>query len=175
VKYAFFASGFLALAGLALAQDPQPESIDRLRLFQRDLPLIEFFVKEGVKLSGEDNPLTRAQACGGVAAKLVREIKAAGVARDEQRATNLGKYLHAVLVRGVANNLDTARSRLPEDGEPHPDFQRISDEILRVTEPVSGGGGTQASEKQIMQPAAAAVNQGRAAVRDAVKGKRTKP
>jgi hypothetical protein len=171
VKYALFASGFLALGGLVLAQDPQPESTDRLRQFQRDLPLIEFFVREGVKLSGEDNPLARAQTCTGVATKLAHERKEAAVQRDQQRANNLGHFLHAVLVRGVANNLDTARSRLADDGEPSPDFERIRDEVLRVTEPVAGGG-TQASEQQIMQPAAAAVNEGRAAVQNAVKSKK---
>jgi hypothetical protein len=174
VKYALFTAALLSLGGLALAQDPQPEKVDRLREFQRDLPLIEFFVKEGVKLSGQDDPLLRAQACGGVAEKIVREIKTAAGERDQQRATNLGTFLHAVLVRGVANNLDTARSRLPEDGEPSPDLRRIRDEVLRATEPVTGGA-TQASERQIMQPAAAAANKGRAAVQDAVKSKKTKP
>jgi len=174
VKHALLTSVLLALSGLAFAQAPPTEATDRLRQFQRDLSLIKLFVHEGVKLAAQDNPLKRARTCSVVAESLVNEIRQAAVQRDQQRAANLGNFLQAVLVRGVANNLDTARSRLPDDAELHPDFQRIRDDILRVTEPVTGAG-TQASEQQIMQPAATAINEGRAAVQNAVKDKKSQP
>jgi hypothetical protein len=166
MKYALLASTCLALSGLALGQDSPPEKTDQLRQLQRDLPLIEFFVKEGVRLSGEENALKRARTCSAVAEKLVREINVAATQRDQQRTDNLGNFLNAVLIRGVANNLDIVRSRA-DDGEIGLEVQRVRDEVLRVTEPVTGTG-TQTSQQQIMQPAAAAVSKGRAAVENAV-------
>jgi hypothetical protein len=174
MKYAFLAAALFTLGGLALAQEPPTESADRLREFQRDRSLIELVVQEGVRLAGEDDPLKRARSCNVVAERLAAEIKTAAVQRDQQRAAKFGTFLQAVLIRGVANNLDTARSRLDDDAEPDPDFQRIRDDVLRFTEPVTGGD-TQKSEQQIMQPAAKAINAGRSAVEDAVKGKKAGP
>jgi hypothetical protein len=171
VKYAGFTGLLLALAGLASAQDAPPDAADRLRQLQRDFALIEVLVQEGLHLAGQDDPLQRAESCNVVAKRLVQEIKQAAGERDQPRATQLGNYLHSVLVRGVAGNLDTARSRLDDDSGPNPDFQRIRDEALRVTEPVTGEH-AQGSERQLMEPAAEAINKGRTAVQDAAKRKK---
>ncbi len=170
MKYALLTAAALSLSGLALAQDSRITTTDRLRQFQRDLPLIETLVREGVKLAGEANPLARAETCGILTKKLVGELKQAAAQRDQQRADTLGTFLEALLVRGVANNLHEARSRLPEDAQPHADVERIREEVLRETEPLTGPVGS-GSEEQLLQPAAAAVSEGRAAVQKAARSR----
>jgi hypothetical protein len=164
---ALLAVTLLSLAGIVVAGDP-PNG-ERLRQFRRDLPLIETLVDEGLVLAAEEDPVKRAQSCNVLAKSIVHEIETAAKQRDQQRTTTLGKLLQAVLVRGVAANLDLARSQLPEDPQRQPELERIGEQMREVTDPVANP--SISIPKQIMGPALDAVKKGRVAVDKAIKGK----
>ena len=167
MKLRFLVLPFLALAGFAFAGEPAPAPRERLQQFLKDLPLIEVLVQEGISLAGEEDPLKRAQTCNVLAKTLVTEIQQAAGHKDEGRAASLGNYLQAVLVRGVAGNLDLARTTAPQGASRAPEMKLISDQVLEVTQPVADS----SPESKIMQPAAQAVNTGRVAVEKALHGK----
>src|SRR5262249_48194822 len=167
MKY-FLTAALLALSGLALATDGPPESEQRLRQLQRDLELIQTLVDDGLKLAAEEDPIVRARTCNDLAGALVQEIQKAAETKDENRAAHLGGYLKTVLVRGVAGNLDLARRDLPQDS---PEVQSVSNQTVRVTQPVTDEKYQVDPNYQIMLPALDAVNKGRQAVDNALKGK----
>jgi len=106
-----------------------------------------------------------------LAGALVQEIQKAAETKDEKRAAHLGAYLKTVLVRGVAGNLDLARRDLPEDSPHQQELQSISIQTVRVTQPVTDEKYQVDPNYQIMLPALDAVNKGRQAVDNALKGK----
>ena len=170
MKY-FLTATLLALSGLALATDWPPESEERLRQLQRDLDLIQTLVDEGLKLAAEEDPMVRARTCNHLAGALVQEIQKAAETKDEKRAAHLGGYLKTVLVRGVAENLDLARRDLPQDSPRQQELQSVSNQTVRVTQPVADEKYQVDPNYQLMQRALDAVNQGRQAVDNALKGK----
>ena len=171
MKLTLLTATLLALSGLALATDRPPDAETRLRQLQHDLELIRNLVDEGLNLAAEEDPIVRARTCNKLAGTLVQEIQKAAEAKDEKRAASLGSYLKTVLVRGVAGNLDRARSDLPQDSPRQPELQSISDQTVRVTQPVKDEKFLVDPNYQLMQPALDAVNHGREAVENAVKGK----
>jgi len=170
MKY-FLSATLLALSGLALATDWPGESEERLRQVQRDLQLIQTLVDQGLNLAAEEDPIVRARTCNDLAGALVQEIQKAAETKDEKRAAHLGGYLKTVLVRGVAENLDLARRDLPQDSPRQQELQSISIQTVRVTQPVADEKYQVDPNYQIMLPALDAVNQGRRAVDNALKGK----
>ena len=75
-----------ALAGVALAQE---------------------LVESGLRLAAEDDPVKRAEACGGLADTFAQEVRLATAAKDSARALDLGRDLQGLL-RGLAANLKQA-------------------------------------------------------------------
>jgi hypothetical protein len=128
----------VALAGLALADGPQTDLAvqERLKQFQRDERLIEMLIESGVQLAAAEDPLKRAEECNRLADGLAREVKRAVVDRDPARASDLGRHLEALLVRGVAGNLQRARADLPLDSLRRKDFQRIGKESQWLMQPL---------------------------------------
>jgi hypothetical protein len=168
MKYSLLTTTLLAFSSLALALDRPPEAAERLR---HDLALIQNLVNEGLNLAAEEDPILRARICNKLAGDLVQEIQKAAATKDEKRAAHLGGYLKTVLVRGVAGSLDLARRDLPQDSPRQPELQSVSDQTVRVTQPVADEKYQVDPNYQLMQPALDAVNQGRQAVDNALKGK----
>ncbi len=171
MKTSLLLATLLALSGMALATDRPAAAEERLRQFQRDLGLIQSLVDEGLNLAAEEDPLLRARTCNKLAGALVQEIQEAAEKKEDKRAASLGNYLKAVLVRGVAGSLDLAKKDLPQDSPRQPELQSISDQVVRVTQPVADKKYQVDPNYQLMLPALEAVNQGRAAVEKAVRGK----
>src|SRR5262249_2938264 len=170
MKY-FLTAALLALSGLALATDGPPESEQRLRQLQRDLELIQTLVDDGLKLAAEEDPIVRARTCNDLAGALVQEIQKAAETKDEKRAAHLAGNLKTELVRGVARNPARARRDLPQDSPLQQELQSVSNQTVRVTQPVTDEKYQVDPNYQIMLPALDAVNKGRQAVDNALKGK----
>jgi hypothetical protein len=104
------------LAGLAVASLPAAQDEDRERTgrLHADLELIEAAVNSGLVLAVENDPLKRAKICSELADRLAKEARRAAGAKANERAADLGRYLQAVLERGVASNLSQANGELPE-------------------------------------------------------------
>lgn len=93
-----------------LADAPGGVSIfDQGKYLERNAPLIEKLVDDGLHLAEQKNALDRAKACGSIAAELADEINKAARNKEAARATELSLHLQIVLQRGVAANLRTAR------------------------------------------------------------------
>jgi hypothetical protein len=164
MKHALLMSSLLMLAGLVMAQDQNVSEPDRLTQFRRDFALIEALVREGINMAREDAPLERVQSCKTITEKLVQEIQKADNALEGGRSADLRHYLHTVLVRGIAPNLQTAR-REPRENK-QAELRRLSDEILHLTAQIQKD--DYRPEVRSMQAALEAVARGRAAVREAL-------
>jgi hypothetical protein len=167
----------LTTAGLVLANPPAPprSPAARLKEMRRDLALVRNLVEGGLRLAKEEDPLRRADQCNVLARGLSREVQQAVKDREHSRADALGQRLEALLVRGVAGNLQRARAQLPPNSPRLPELRRLGDEALSVMEPLRKEFDQMPEyEQHQMASVLHAVTQGRAEVEKAVGGPATK-
>jgi hypothetical protein len=127
----------LTAAGLALANPPAPRTpAERLKELRGDLTLVRKLVEGGLRLAKEEDPLQRADQCNLLAKGLSGAVQRAVKDRDRSRADALGRRLEALLVRGVAGNLQRAREQMPANSPSLPELRRLGDEALSVIEPL---------------------------------------
>jgi hypothetical protein len=163
----------LAAAGLALADGPAraPSAAERLRRFRQERALVRKLVESGLRLAQEADPLQRADECKLLAGGLTQEIQRLVKEKDGNRADALGKQLEALLVRGVAGNLNRARSGLAPNSPALPELRRLAREAIAVTDPLQAELDQVAGpEQEQMQGIQQAVTQGRAELEKALRG-----
>jgi hypothetical protein len=131
------AAGTLAITGFVLADGSA--AMDPVRQFERDRRLIAVLVDGGLQLAGESDPFKRADTCNGLADQLAQELQRAAADRDARRAAELSRHLHAVLVRGVASNVQLARSLMPANSTREREFLLIGKQTARFTQPAEDG------------------------------------
>lgn len=165
------AAVLLALAGFLPGQEPSAKTQSRLEELRQDLSLVERLVNQGIELSTETVPLKRAQSFHGVAETLAREIRKSATAGEEKRALQLGDYLQAVLVRGVADNLASARRDAAGHPAKEPEWRSVGERTLQLTQPfaVQSEPATSAEEK-ILEAAGRVVQPGREALAKVIAG-----
>jgi hypothetical protein len=102
------------VAAWASAQGPAgPTAADRLKLFDRNRPLLEKLVDAAVLAAGRSKAVDRADACRVAAEHLTRELAEAAAGNDPDRVSEVGEYLSAVLTDGLTPTLDEARRTVP--------------------------------------------------------------
>ncbi|MFO0965587.1 MAG: hypothetical protein U0793_08395 [Gemmataceae bacterium] len=165
----------LAVAGLGWAAGDAPRLEDeRLAEFRRDLDLIESFVDEALSLAEQDDPLQRAQTCNALADRLGQQVKRASSDPKTKRLAALGEMMQAVLVRGVADNLERAR----EDKPSYKDFVRVGGKINEMTGAMERllkktfDGLEDKASRDSMAPALEALKKGRREVESVLSGKK---
>jgi hypothetical protein len=158
------------LAALAQAGAGPAADDDEVRQFHRDRGLIEALVEGGLRLSAEDDPLQRADCCAGLAERLADEVRQSVERKEGPRVEEMGAHLSALLGQGVAANLTRARAVIPPGSA---DDQKLQDIRGRA---VQAAGlleerlrGAEAGEREPMQHALHAVQDGRGLVERALK------
>ncbi len=144
---------------------------ERLKELRGDLDLVRQLVEGGLRLAKEEDPLRRADQCNLLAKELSGAVRRAVKDRDRTRADVLGQQLEALLVRGVAANLQRAREQLPPDTPTPPELRRLADEAVSATDPLRQEfDQAPEHEQDRMSGVRQAVTQGRAHVEKAVGG-----
>jgi hypothetical protein len=166
----------LTAASLAVANPPPPRHrspTERLKEIRRDLALVRKLVRGGLQLANETDPLKRADHCNALAKGLSREVERAVKDRDRSRADVLGQKLEALLVRGVAGNMQRAREKLPPNAPTPPELHRLRDEALSVMDPLRKEfDRVPDHEQEQMSGVLHAVTQGQAEVEKAAGGRK---
>ena len=127
----FITLSALAHADSALTPRPPHEVVQ----FQRNLPLVEALIDSGVRLVEEEDALVRAEACAAVARRFVSEIELAAEQDDALRTVELGRRLHDLLRYGVAENLRSARRRIPQGSTGELRWQQVNRLALDLMKP----------------------------------------
>ena len=94
--------------------DATPADAARVKQLVRNRGIIQTLVDGGIRIAREDDVLHRADSCSDLAKGLAGEIRQAAVARDGDRAAEMGQHLRDLLQGGVARNIRTVRSGAPE-------------------------------------------------------------
>jgi hypothetical protein len=156
----------LAASSLALADGPEqaPSPAERLRRFRQERALVHKLVEGGLVLARKTEPLERAEECNRLAKDLTAEIQRAVEAKDRTRAGRLSLRLEALLVKGVAGNLN----RAPESSPAH--RRRLALEAIAVTDPLRDALDSAPDlEQKQLEGVVQAVSQGRAELEKALR------
>jgi hypothetical protein len=162
----------LAAAGLALADGPAqaPSPDERLRRFRQERDLVRKLVEGGLRLAQEADALKRAEECKLLAGDLTPEIQRLVKEKKGTRADALGRQLEALLVRGVADNLNRARGGLDPTSPSLPRLRRVAREAIAVTDPLQADLKQVAGpEQEQLQGVLQSLSQGRAELERALK------
>jgi hypothetical protein len=172
----FLPALLLPLAGLAFADMRSEEAEERRRQLKNDLTLIESIVNTGLELAGADSPVERAQVSNGLARRLSEEMHKAVTDRDRDRASVLGAHVQAVLVRGVAGNLNAASGpKATAIGVPQPLALMMIEQVEQVSSSIEKEiQRMPAAEREYMLPALESVTKGQLEVQKALKGRESR-
>src|SRR5262245_47893790 len=164
----------LLLVGFALADaDPPPpddDDADEVAAFQRDLPLIEALVNEGLEIAANDDPLKRAGACNRLADHFSREMHNAVMKKSSSRAHCMGNHLEDLLLRGVAHNLSLAKKTMPKDSPRRAEFDRLGEQAAQAAKRFEADMSRLGGSKS-MNHTLEAIKKARFEVQQAIKGK----
>jgi hypothetical protein len=164
-----------ALTALALADGPSsvPVSDARIRQLERNQDLLEALVNGGVSLARAEDRLKRVQCCNNIVQSLADEIKRAAKDRDSDRAVELGKHLHDLLERGVAGNLTKESQQIPGGSARMKDLRLVRAKATKIIAPLEENLLLAAAgdDPDHMQEALQAVQEGQAALADAIQVK----
>jgi hypothetical protein len=114
----------------------QPGKPSRAQQFHNNLGLIEGLVENSIRLTEENDPLKRAQACNRLVERFSAEIRTATRAQDLNRVEELGQHLHDLLLQGMAANLRSLRQRTPESSTLERDLQNVRSQAEQSLAPV---------------------------------------
>lgn len=131
----------LVVAVVVVGAEPaalEPSSAaEKLRLFQRNRPLVEMLVEGGLKLAALDDPLERGACCAEVAQQLAEEVRQAARRHEGFRAAELGQHLHRLLEDGVAPNLQAAAGPdLHPESQGYRKLLALSEQVDVVMQPL---------------------------------------
>lgn len=169
----------LLLVGLTSADGDGPDAPYETRRaeFARDAEMIEAFVEEGLLLAQQEDPLQRARTCNALAKRLAQEIQDATDKKATARVVALGDLLQAVLIRGVADNLEQAKKEAPKEALRGKEIAKVADQSSDVTAPLEKTLKKTletldaAAEKDAMAPALEGLTRAREEVESASTGK----
>jgi hypothetical protein len=113
----------LAAAGLAAwasAHGPTagPLAGEQLRMLRANRLVLEDLLDHGLKVSGRNTPLDRADECLKTTDRLARELRSAVTLRDGDRVAEVSDLIHQVVTGGFVPNLAQAREVIPAES-PH--------------------------------------------------------
>ena len=91
-------------------------------------PLLAALVLNGLRLSGETDPLNRADLCTDLANRVLPSVL---LLSGGQEASDLGECLATLLYRGVVNNLDLAKGKGKERRQVA-EMERVRKRLLKV-------------------------------------------
>lgn len=168
----------LLFAGWGFTQEGASDSQDKIRLaqFQRDEQLIEAFVKSGLELASENDPLQRARLCQDLADQVAQQIRAAANRRDGLRTADLASWYQDVLMRGVADNLTIARQNLPVDSPRAKEIWQVGEKVALIAKPLEQDIKTLPAESQkSMQESLQSITEAKEEVANSVQGKGRQP
>jgi uncharacterized membrane protein YccC len=163
----------LLLASFVLADaDPPPDDDDGddVVAFQRDLPLIEALVNEGLEIAAHDDPLKRASACNRLADHFSREMHNAVMKKSNNRAHCMGHHLEDLLLRGVAHNLSLAKKSMPKDSPRRAELDRLGEQAAQAAKRFEADMSRLGGSKS-MNHTLEAIKKARFEVQQAIKGK----
>lgn len=112
--------------------DHAPGEKGEVDLFHRNRELIETLVETSLRLSGEDDPLLRADCYAEMAECLADEIRESLQQEEDVRAEELGTHLHDLFEQGVSPNLRRAHQGIPAGSAEERKMQEIGQRATRA-------------------------------------------
>lgn len=95
----------------------EPDSVQQHMLFRQNRDLFDTLIDSSVQVSATDDPIKRVESGRTVIDGLLLEIERAGRVGDDERVTELGQHLKAVLGDGILPNMRQARGRIPRGSQ----------------------------------------------------------
>jgi hypothetical protein len=126
-RWVYMLGVFAVLAGWAGAQNPAQPALspeDKLRLLQTNSALIDNLVRDGIKLSDANDPVTRAQRCRDTSLSLAQAIRQAATAEDAERVYELTGLFREVVRDGLVPTMKEAQQLVPPQS---PGAKNLSD------------------------------------------------